>query len=51
LEQEQYATGKKLNEEQVGMSKKEVELGKWKGEKEQVGKWQVGEDDSYDGGM
>ena len=51
LEQQQYAVGKQLNEEQAAVAKKEVELGKWKGEKEEVGRTEVGEDGWVDGKM
>ncbi|KAK8844688.1 hypothetical protein IAR55_006537 [Kwoniella newhampshirensis] len=49
LEQQQYATGKQLNEEQAAVAKKEVELGKWRNEKEEVGKIEVGEGGWADG--
>ncbi|ORY22134.1 hypothetical protein BCR39DRAFT_552234 [Naematelia encephala] len=49
LEGEQYALGKQLNEEQAGVSKKEVELGRVKGEKEEVGRIQVGEEGYLNG--
>ncbi|WVQ82578.1 hypothetical protein IAT38_004708 [Cryptococcus sp. DSM 104549] len=49
LEQQQYATGKQLNEEQANVAKKEVELGKWRAEKEEVGKMEVGEGGWADG--
>lgn len=51
LEQQQYALGKQLNEEKAGVAKKEVEVGKWKGEKEEVGRKEVGEDGWVDGKM
>jgi kinetochore protein Spc24 len=51
LEQTQYSVGKQLNEEQANMGKKEVELGRWKSEKEEVGKWEVGDGDWRDGKM
>jgi len=51
LEQQQYSVGKQLNEEQAGVAKKEVELGKWKSEKEEIGKVEVGEDGWADGKM
>ncbi|WVQ72350.1 hypothetical protein IAR50_001901 [Cryptococcus sp. DSM 104548] len=44
LEQQQYSTGKQLNDEQAAVAKKEVELGKWKLAKEEIGKVEVGED-------
>lgn len=47
LEEQQYATGKALNEEQAGLAKKEIELGRCKGEKEEVGGWTVGEEEGY----
>lgn len=43
--------GKQLNEEQAAVAKKEVELGKWKNEKEEVGKMEVGESGWADGKM
>ncbi|WWD22760.1 hypothetical protein CI109_107253 [Kwoniella shandongensis] len=49
LEQQQYATGKQLNEEQAAVAKKEVELGRWKSEKDEVGKIEVGEGGWADG--
>ncbi|WRT63336.1 uncharacterized protein IL334_000241 [Kwoniella shivajii] len=49
LEQQQYATGKQLNEEQAAVAKKEVELGRWKNEKEEVDKLQIGEEDWANG--
>lgn len=51
LEQTQYSVSKQLNEEQSAMGKKEVELGRWKGEKDEVGKWQVGDEEWSDGKM
>jgi len=51
LEQQQYAVGKQLNEEQAAVAKKEVEVGRWKGEKEEVGRKEVGEDGWVDGKM
>lgn len=47
LEEQQYATGKALSEEQAGLAKKEIELGRCKGEKEEVGGWTVGEEEGY----
>ncbi|ODO00253.1 hypothetical protein I350_06882 [Cryptococcus amylolentus CBS 6273] len=44
LEQQQYSTGKQLNDEQAAVAKKEVELGKWKASKEEIGKVEIGED-------
>ncbi|WWD06218.1 hypothetical protein V865_004304 [Kwoniella europaea PYCC6329] len=49
LEQKQYSVGKQLNEEQSAVSKKEVELGKLKLEKQEVEKINIGEDDDEDG--
>ena len=51
LEQRQYAVGKQLNEEQAVVSKKEIEVGKWKGEKEDVGRPEIGDDGWVDGKM
>lgn len=51
LEQQQYSVGKQLNEEQAGVAKREVELGRWKAEKEEVGKKEIGEDGWADGKM
>ena len=51
LEQQQYAVGKQLNEEQATVAKKEVELGRWKGEREEVRRKEVGEDGWVDGKM
>jgi kinetochore protein Spc24 len=50
LEQEHYSTGKQLNEEQSAVAKKEVDLGRWKADREEVGKVVVGNDDWADGG-
>ncbi|WVW81398.1 hypothetical protein I302_103390 [Kwoniella bestiolae CBS 10118] len=49
LEQKQYTVGKQLNEEQSLVSKKEVELGKLKLEKQEVEKINIGEEDEDDG--
>jgi kinetochore protein Spc24 len=43
LEAQQYAAGKALNEEQALVSKREVELGRWRGEREEVRGEGVGE--------
>jgi kinetochore protein Spc24 len=48
---QQSSVGKQLNEEKSGMAKKEAELGRWRGEKEEVGKREVGEEDWVDGKM
>ncbi|WVR03202.1 hypothetical protein IAU60_000193 [Kwoniella sp. DSM 27419] len=49
LEQQQYATGKQLNEEQALVAKKEAELLKWKAAKEEVEGVTVGEEGWTDG--
>jgi kinetochore protein Spc24 len=51
LEQEQYTTGKQLNEEEKNLTKKESELIKWKSDKEEVAQREVGQDDWANGGM
>lgn len=48
LEQQHYATGKALNEEQASLGKKEVELGRCRVEKEEIGDWKVGEEEGYE---
>lgn len=48
LESRHYATGKALNEEQANLGKKELELGKCKAEREEVGGWKVGEEEGYE---
>ncbi|KAK1921330.1 hypothetical protein DB88DRAFT_98009 [Papiliotrema laurentii] len=49
LESKQHHLGKALNEEQVGMTKREGELQRAKGEKEEVEAEEVGDDDWVDG--
>ena len=44
LEHQQYSLGKQLNEEQNVVAKKEIELGKLKSEREDLGRVEVGED-------
>jgi hypothetical protein len=43
LEQQQVSAGKQVNEEQVRVAKKEVDLGQWRAKKEEVGGLTVGE--------
>lgn len=44
LEQAYAQTGKQLKEEQAAVAKKEAELSRWKSEKEEVGKIEVGDE-------
>lgn len=48
LEQKQYQASKALSEEQSASGKKEVELGRLRGEKEETARWEVGADDWHD---
>ncbi|KAI9634310.1 uncharacterized protein MKK02DRAFT_38986 [Dioszegia hungarica] len=48
LEGQHYSTVKALTEEQATLGKKEVELGRCKSEREEVGGWKVGEEEGYE---
>jgi hypothetical protein len=43
LEQQRMSTGKQVNEEQTRVAKKEVDLGQWRGKREEVAGVTVGE--------
>ncbi|KAK4686487.1 hypothetical protein P7C73_g3639, partial [Tremellales sp. Uapishka_1] len=45
LEAQHYGIGKQLNETQTALAKKEVELNEWRLQKEEVGRWQVGDEE------
>jgi kinetochore protein Spc24 len=48
LEGQHYSTVKALTEEQATLGKKEVELGRCRSEREEVGGWKVGEEEGYE---
>lgn len=41
LQDDQYRTGKSLNEEQAGVTRREAELGRARAEREEVRAWDV----------
>ena len=47
LEREYAQSGKQLSEAEAGVSKKQSELGRWKVEKEEVGRMEVGDERAW----
>ena len=47
IEHQYTQIGKQLKEEESGVSKKEIELNRWKVEKEEVGKMSVGDEEHW----